>query len=203
MLPAATVRALTIPAFTAEEFSPTQWDSAEDKARFANALMKFIAHEFPRQSFTKSLYQRLSNTFGHIAHHNLDGFYAVFFERDTDKVVFLEQTLSWSHFGDPTFTFSDVERAVKRQLLAAKVIDIFRLLEADATRRRELATLARLQEKYGARTPPPDLTPIGSQPSSPAPAGRSACRVIPAAQGKKADAIGDKPERQAILPLKS
>jgi hypothetical protein len=167
MLPAATIRALTTPAFTAAEFTPTQWDSAEDKAKFANALMKFIANEFPRQSFTKPLYQRLSNTFGHIAHHNLDGFYAVFFERDTDKVVFLEQTLSWPHFGDPTFTFSDVERAVKRRLRSAKVIDIFRLLEADATRRRELTTLARLQEKYGARTPPPDPAPIGSQPSSP------------------------------------
>jgi hypothetical protein len=142
MLPAATVRALTIPAFTAAEFTPRQWDSAEDKARFANALMKFIAHEFPRQSFTKPFYRRLSNTFGHIAHQNLDGFYAVFFERDADKVVFLEQTLSWPHFGDPTFTFSDVERAVKRRLRSAKVIDIFRLLEADATRRRELATLA-------------------------------------------------------------
>ena len=100
MLPAATIRALTMPAFTAAEFAPTQWDSAEDKARFANALMKFIAHEFPRQSFTKPFYGRLSNTFGHIAHHSLDGFYAVFFERDADKVVFLEQTLSWPHFGD-------------------------------------------------------------------------------------------------------
>jgi hypothetical protein len=126
--------------------------------------MKFIAHEFPRQSFTKSLYQRLSNTFGHIAHHNLDSFYAVFFERDADKVVFLEQTLSWPHFGDPTFTFSDVEHAVKLRLHAAKVIDIFRLLEADATRRRELATLARLQEKYEARTPP-DPAPIGPTPA--------------------------------------
>jgi hypothetical protein len=152
MLPAATVRTLTIPVFTAAEFAPTQWDSAEDKAKFANALMKFIAHEFPRQSFTKSLYQRLSNTFGHISHHNLDGFYAVFFERDTDKVVFLEQTLSWQHFGDPTFTFSDVEHAVKRRLRAAKVIDIFRLREADATRRRELATLARQQEKSRSPT---------------------------------------------------
>src|ERR1700733_10963749 len=156
MLPAATVPALTIPTFTAAEFAPTQWDSAEDKAKFANALMKFIAHEFPRQSFTKPFYWRLSNTFGHIAHHNLDGFYGAFFERDADKVVFLEQTLSWPHFGDPTLTFSDVERAVKRQLRSAKVIDIFRLLEADATRRRELATLARLQEKYGAGAPPPD-----------------------------------------------
>ena len=50
MLPAATVRALTMPAFTAAEFTPTQWASAEDKAKFANALMKFIAHEFPRRA---------------------------------------------------------------------------------------------------------------------------------------------------------
>jgi hypothetical protein len=149
------------------EFVPTQWASANDKAKFANVLMKFIAAEFPRQSFTRSLYQRLSNTFGHISHTNIDDFYGAFFERDFDKVVFLEQTLSWPHFGDPTFTFSDVEDAVKRRLRASKVLDIFRMLEADATRRRELATLARLQEKYGARTPPPDPAPIGSQPSSP------------------------------------
>ena len=89
MLPAATFRALTIPAFTAAEFMPTQWASADDKAKFANALMKFIAAEFPRQSFTQPFYRRLSNTFGHIAHGNLTGFYGAFFERDFDKVVFL------------------------------------------------------------------------------------------------------------------
>ena len=166
MLPAATIRALMNPAFTAAEFTATQWDSADDKAKFANALMKFIANEFPRPNFTKSLYRRLSNTFGHIANYNIDGFYGVFFERDADKVAFLEQTLSWPHFGDPTFTFSDVERAVKRRLRAANVIDIFRMREANATRRRELATLARLQEKYGARTPAPDPAPVRSQPSS-------------------------------------
>jgi hypothetical protein len=114
MLPAATIRALMNPAFTAAELTPMQWASAEDKAKFANALMKFVANEFPRQSFTRSLYHRLSNTFGHIAHTNLDGFYGAFFERAFDKIVFLEQTLSWPHFGEPTFTFSDVERAVKR-----------------------------------------------------------------------------------------
>jgi hypothetical protein len=37
MLPAASVRALATLAFTAAEFTPTQWDSAEDKAKFANA----------------------------------------------------------------------------------------------------------------------------------------------------------------------
>jgi hypothetical protein len=167
MLPAATIRTLMNPAFTAAEFTATQWDSADDKAKFANALMKFVANEFPRQSFTKSLYRRLSNTFGHIANTNLEGFYGVFFERDADKVDFLQQTLSWPHFGDPTFTFSDVERAVKRRLRAANVIDIFRMREADATRKRELATLARLQEKYGARTPATDPTPLPSHTPSP------------------------------------
>ena len=69
MLPAAIVRALTTPFFEPHQFIATQWNSAEDKAKFANALMTFIANEFPRRSFTKSLYQRLSNTFGHIAHY--------------------------------------------------------------------------------------------------------------------------------------
>jgi hypothetical protein len=54
MLPAATVRALLNPAFTAAEFTPTQWASAEGKAKFAKTLMKFIANEFPRQSFTRA-----------------------------------------------------------------------------------------------------------------------------------------------------
>ena len=73
MLPATIVRALTTPAFEPDQFIATQWSTAEDKAKFANALMKFIAHEFPRQSFSKALYQRLSNTFGHIANYNRDG----------------------------------------------------------------------------------------------------------------------------------
>ena len=39
MLPAATIRALMNPAFNAVEFIPTQWDTAEDKAKFANAIV--------------------------------------------------------------------------------------------------------------------------------------------------------------------
>ena len=70
MLPSTIVRALTTPAFEPEHFTATQWSPAEDKAKFANALMKFFADEFPRPGFTKALYQRLSNTFGHIAHTN-------------------------------------------------------------------------------------------------------------------------------------
>ena len=130
MLPSTLVRALTTPAFEPDRFTPTQWSSPGDKAKFANALMKFIAHEFPRQSFGKALYQRLSNTFGHIAHTNQDDYYSVFFERDADKVVFLDQTLRWPCYGDPTSTFCDVERAVQRRLKAANVIEVFRMREA-------------------------------------------------------------------------
>ena len=155
MLPSTLVRALTTPAFEPDRFTPTQWSSPGDKAKFANALMKFIAHEFPRQSFGKALYQRLSNTFGHIAHTNQDDYYSVFFERDADKVVFLDQTLRWPCYGDPTSTFCDVERAVQRRLKAANVIEVFRMREAHATRELELDILCRLQAKYGANRESP------------------------------------------------
>jgi hypothetical protein len=39
MLSAALTHALTTPAFVAADFVPTQWDSAEQKAKFANALL--------------------------------------------------------------------------------------------------------------------------------------------------------------------
>ena len=50
MLPSTIVRALTTPAFEPDHFTATQWSTAEDKAKFANALMKYIAQEFPRRS---------------------------------------------------------------------------------------------------------------------------------------------------------
>ncbi len=166
MMPASIVRALTNPAFTAAEFSPTQWDSAEDKAKFANALMKFIAGDFPRQSFTKSLYRRLSNTFGHIAHCDLEGFYGVFFNVTPTKLSSSTRPCAGPTSATPPSRIP-TSSGVKRRLSAANVIEGFRMREADAVRRRELATLARLEEKYGARTPPPasDLGTVRQEPS--------------------------------------
>ena len=98
--------------------------------------------------------------------YNRDGYYSVFFERDADKVVFLDQTLRWPCYGDPTYTFCDVERAVQRRLRAANVIEVFRMREADATRKRELDILARLQAKYGANREPPSSSPQTSPPQA-------------------------------------
>ncbi len=55
--------------FTAEEFIATQWNTAENKAVFGNHLLRFIEAGFPQNLFTKTLYNRLSMCFQHIAHY--------------------------------------------------------------------------------------------------------------------------------------
>jgi hypothetical protein len=55
--------------FSPSQFIPTKWSTAEEKARFGNALLHFIESGFTRNLFTDRLYSRLSNCFGHIAHY--------------------------------------------------------------------------------------------------------------------------------------
>jgi len=139
MLSAALTRALTTPAFVAADFVPTHWDSAEQKAKFANTLMRFIADDFPRSKFHKAFYQRLSNTFVHIAHYDLVGFCEHFFLTAEGKLVFLDQCATWPCHGDPTTTYSDVERAVAARLTQSQIVAILSSQIAVERRRRELA----------------------------------------------------------------
>jgi hypothetical protein len=152
MLPKTIIRALTMPAFMAGEFVATRWNSAEDKAKFANALMKFIANNFPRQSFTKVLYASATPSGISLIRTRMAS------TAPSSSATLTRSSFStrlrWPCYGDPTFTFCDLERAVQRRLRAAKVIDVFRMRDADATRQRELATLERLQAKYGAGRDP-------------------------------------------------
>ena len=55
--------------FSPSQFIPTRWSTAEEKARFGNALLHFVDSGFARNLFTDRLYGRLSNCFGHIAHY--------------------------------------------------------------------------------------------------------------------------------------
>jgi hypothetical protein len=148
MLSAALTRALTTPAFVAADFVPTQWDTSERKAKFANALLTFIAQDFPRSKFHEGFYRRLSNTFGHIANYNRDGFYQRFFLTAEDKCAFLEQCVTWPCYGDPAYTYSDVERAVAERLRESQVVAILSSQIAVARRRRELALFAELKARY-------------------------------------------------------
>jgi hypothetical protein len=51
--------ALLRPLFTADQFTATQWETAQGKADFGNKLCKFIAADFKQSLFTKTLYGRL------------------------------------------------------------------------------------------------------------------------------------------------
>ena len=148
MLSAALTRGLTAPAFVAADFVPTQWDTAEQKAKFANALLRFVAQDFPRSKFHKSLYDRLSGTFGHIAHYNSARFYDHFFLTAKDKLEFLEQCVTWPCHGDPTTTYSDVERAVAARLRKSQIVAILSSQIAVERRRKELALLSELKARY-------------------------------------------------------
>jgi hypothetical protein len=55
--------------FLPTAFTATEWSSREDKPVFANDLLHFIDSGFKKTLFTKKLYQRLSNMYGHIAHY--------------------------------------------------------------------------------------------------------------------------------------
>jgi hypothetical protein len=89
-----------------------------------------------------------SNTFGHIANYNSAGFYGRFFLTAEDKLEFLERCVTWPCHGDPTFTYSDVERAVGARLRKSRMVACLSSQIAVDRRRRELAILSELKARY-------------------------------------------------------
>lgn len=134
--------------FNASQFTATKWDTAEDKAAFANRFARFVQSDFAPKHYTDKFYRRLSNTFGHIAHYNRGGFWSEFFTTNADKVRFLAQVLQWPCYGDPAWTFSDVERALQGWLQADGTLACYRQKLAEEIEAAERTQLARLQVKY-------------------------------------------------------
>ena len=135
--------------FTPTMFTPTQWNTAEDKAKFANHFVRFVDSDFKPTLFQKWFYARLSNTFGHIAHYNQGGFFEEFFTNDRDKIRFLTQTVQFPCYGDPRFTFSDVEQALAAHFKLNDPRPKYQKADAERLERVERAELERLQAKYG------------------------------------------------------
>lgn len=134
--------------FEAKQFTPTEWDTAEDKAKFANHFMQFVESGFKESLFQKWFYKRLSMTFGHIAHYNQLGFWETFFTRTEDKVQFLKQTIQHHPCGDPTYTYSDVERAVAERVHARGYLRGVEIALEREIAGLEKGELARLKAKY-------------------------------------------------------
>ena len=134
--------------FTAEQFTPTKFDTAEDKAKFANHFVRFVESDFKSTLFPKWFYTRLSMTFGHIAHYNQSGFYSEFFESTMDKVRFLEQTRLAGCYGSPEHTYCDVERVTVKWVRDSGIESLYRERLAEEIKAKELAEKARLEAKY-------------------------------------------------------
>lgn len=97
-------------------YTPTQWNTAEDKALFVKQMMRFIKKGFPQELFYKTTYVRLSMCFGHIAHYNQFGFYETWFREHASRAQWLKQVQQWGCYGDPSYTYSDAEREIQRQV---------------------------------------------------------------------------------------
>tara|TARA_Y100000310_G_scaffold60066_1_gene55441 strand:- start:548 stop:961 length:414 start_codon:yes stop_codon:yes gene_type:complete len=134
--------------FHENQFVATEWSTARDKAKFANHFVRFVEKGFPDSLFHKWFYTRLSMMFGHIAHYTRHGFYETWFTAADRKRDFLVRAVESPCHGDPTFTYSDVEKVLADW--ASTSGHIHRLTgihEADVAVA-ERAELARLQAKY-------------------------------------------------------
>jgi hypothetical protein len=134
--------------FLPSDFRATKFSTAQDKANFGNTFLHFIESEWALTLFSKGFYNRISMCFGHIAHMDRQGFYETWFTSDADRLRFLRHTLGWPCWGDPEFTFCDVERAIQREIRKRNYLARYELLTAEEVRSSEMETLRRLEAKY-------------------------------------------------------
>lgn len=140
---------ITRKLFTASQFTATQWNTSEDKANFANHFVRFLESDCNPNVFTKGFYNRLSMCFSHIAHFNRGGFFDTWFSSSKQKALFLVHCLNNGGYGDPSFTYSDVEKALKPWIISSGLVEKFRVQAEDELQKKEIHELNRLQEKYG------------------------------------------------------
>jgi hypothetical protein len=107
--------------FIEGQFTPTQWDDPRTKKLFAEKLVDFVEGGFDRKKFTSALYHRLCQMFRHIAHTNIDGFYGVWFSTPENQAKWVEYILRVHVYGDPAYTWSDVEAVFKNWLMTSSI----------------------------------------------------------------------------------
>lgn len=99
-----------------DQFADSGWPSGTSakKARFVNALIRFIDAGYPESQFTAALYDGLHNHgyFGFIAHYNRHGFYDEKFSTPARQEEFLSE-LRWAcqrdYDSDRTDLWADVK----------------------------------------------------------------------------------------------
>jgi len=134
--------------FTASEFLPTKWSTADEKADFGNVFLHFMLTGFLAGRFTEKLYTRLSMCFGHISHFDRNGFSETWFDSPESIAAFVNHLMQWPCHGDAGYTFSDVERAIQREVARLNLVAKVNEAAAISIQQRELALLATLETRY-------------------------------------------------------
>jgi len=135
-------------------FAATQWNTAEDKAKFFGKYKKFVLGGFQQKDFTKKFYTRINMMFCHIAHYDQSGFYETWCSDNRSRLAFLNRHSGQDGVGvgDPTYTWSDVEKAIRTWIntdpQAIKTKSDLDTAISDGVEKTERAELNRLLNKY-------------------------------------------------------
>jgi len=95
------------------QFTRTKWDGPDAKMKYARRLCRFLERNCPKKSWNKAFYNRLSQMFGFIAHYNALGFWEERLSSPQRRLATLQVILRHPCYGDPAWTWSDVEKAVQ------------------------------------------------------------------------------------------
>lgn len=134
--------------FRPEMFTATSFHSQGDKAKFANHFVRFLIAGCPESLFHHWFYKSLSSCFSHIAHYDRNGFYDVWFSTPQKRSEFVQRTLRRELYGDPEFTFVDVEKAIQEWLALTDIPSRYSREAASAAEVAERALLRKLLAKY-------------------------------------------------------
>lgn len=104
--------------YYARHFQPTAWDTAEEKAEFANLFIRFVESDFSRQLFTGKFYQRMVCMFGFHAFPNSQNFWDHYFGDEAGRRRFIQNCIEHRHAGDAGMTYSDVHARLQDWLRA-------------------------------------------------------------------------------------
>lgn len=135
--------------FTGSQFKPTKWASADDKATFATKLCDFLLRGCPQGRYSSGFYRRLCQMFGFIAHYDVNGFWECRFAGPAERLETVKFMAEWVPVGDPTWTWSDVEREVREFIRENDLLKKYGDDYDQAVEKVEREKLEQLKRKYG------------------------------------------------------
>ena len=132
------------------KYMPTKWATAGDKLAFEKQFKNFVRKGCPYKLFYKTFYNQIMQMRGHIAHYNRDGFYDEQLSTHEKRAEFLQHWTTAPIYGEPTYTWCDVERVLANWLLDNLQYERDAQLAHNAeVEQSERTEYARLQHKYG------------------------------------------------------